>query len=337
MKDKRVTINEIAAHAGVSRSTVSLILRGSGRISEPTRQRVQAAISELGYTYNRSAANLRTQSSQAIGLIINDLTNPFFTELTAAIEQTAERRGYFVYLVQSGEDPDHQHKLSLSMVEHGVAGLIICPATGSHPETFERLRTLGIPVCIAVRPWPDDRFDFAGPDNFRAAHMAVDALIEHGHRRIAFLGGERGNPSRDDRLAGYFGALQKHDIGFDETLVIESRPSRTSGIKDVAKVLALADPPSAALCYNDFVAISVMHGLRQHGLQPGQDFALIGFDGMPEAETSFPPLSTVFLDARRVGANAAHMLIGRIDEPDRPVSRSVIVPDLVLRQSHKAS
>src|SRR5262249_55306920 len=111
---QRVTINDIADHASVSRSTVSLVLRGNKRIIEDPRARVHASIRELGYTYNRSAANLRAQTSQAIGLIINDLRNPFFTELTAAIEETAHAAGYFVYLVQSGENPDHQDRLAQS-------------------------------------------------------------------------------------------------------------------------------------------------------------------------------------------------------------------------------
>ena len=333
MKQKRITINEIAAHAGVSRSTVSLVLRGNQRISQDTRDKVTAAIGELGYTYNRNAANLRTQSSQAIGLIINDLTNPFFTELTAAIEEATHAENFFVYLVQSGEDPDHQHKLAMSLVEHGVAGLIICPATGSHIATFDRLHALRTPVCIAVRPWPDSRFDFSGPDNFRAAQLAMKALIERGHRRIAFLGGQRGNPSRDDRLAGYFRSLQAQGIAFDERLVVDSRPSRTSGIGDVEKVLALAERPTAALCYNDFIAVSVMHGLRAHGLVPGQDMALIGFDGMPETEMSYPTLSTVSLGPRSVGANAARLLMRRITTPEAPLARYVEEPRLLLRDS----
>lgn len=330
---KRITINDIAGHAGVSRSTVSLVLRGNERISAETRDRVNASIELLGYTYNRSAANLRTQSSQAIGLIINDLTNPFFAELTAAIESKAEEEEYFVYLVQSGEDPDHQHDLAISLVEHGVAGLIVCPATGSHIKTFDRLHSQRMPTCIAVRPWPDDRFDFCGPDNFRAAQLATEELLRLGHRRIAFLGGQPENPSRVDRVSGYFSALQKAGITYDASLVVESRPSRTSGVADVEKVLAMDPCPTAALCYNDFVAISVMHGLRQNKLEPGRDMALIGFDGMPEAEMSYPPLSTVSMDARDVGRSAAELLIRRIRCPDAAISRHFREPRLIVRQS----
>lgn len=330
---RRVTINDIAEEAGVSRSTVSLVLRGDKRISKSTADRVNKVIDTLGYTYNRGAANLRTQSSTAIGLIINDLTNPFFTELTAAIEEAAFAHGFVVYLVQSNEDPERQHKLCMSLIEHGSAGLIVCPATRTPRDTFDRLNTMRIPVCIAVRPYADDRFDFSGPDNFRASEQATKALIQQGHRRIAFLGGEPGNPSRDDRVAGYFKALQQARIPYDPGLVIESRPSRSSGASDVEAVLGLQDRPTAALCYNDFVGISVMYGLRKNGLTPGKDMALIGFDGMPEAEMSYPPLSTVLLHPREIGREAANLLIERISDRDRSVSRRIQQPKLILRES----
>ena len=333
MERKRATINDIAEHAGVSRSTVSLVLQAHPRISAETRDRVRRSIQLLGYTYNRSAANLRRQTSQAIGLIINDICNPFFAELTSAIEEAAAESGYFVYLVESAEDPERQHKVLISLIEHGVAGLIICPATGTPKATLDRLYTMGVPMCLAVRPYPDDRLDFAGPDNYAAANLATTHMIEAGHRRIAFLGGEQQNPSRIDRVSGYFSALQRNGLDFDPALVVASRPSRHSGIKDVEHVLHLEDRPTAALCYNDFVGISVMHGLRRNGLEPGRDMALIGFDGMPETELTYPPLSTVSMHPRSIGRNAAALLIERIIDPRRDRSRRVEQPTLIVRAS----
>ena len=333
MRPRRVTITDIASRAEVSRSTVSLVLREDARISQPTRDRVRRAIDDLGYTYNRGAANLRSQASQALGLVINDLTNPFFSELTAAVEATVSDEGYFVYLAQSGEDPDHQHDLVRSLIEHGVGGLILCPATGTRPDTLAWLERQRVAVCIAVRPLRQEQFDFSGPDNYRAGFIATQDLLAKDHRTIAFLGGERGNPSRDDRVAGYFAALQLHGLPFDENLVVESRPSRTSGLRDVERMLSLERRPTAALCYNDFVAISVMHGLRKFGVEPGRDIALIGFDGMPEAETSYPTLSSVALSPRNVGQAAARLLLERIKNPEAAIVRHVEAPVFQERMS----
>lgn len=333
MEKRRVTINDIAAHAGVSRSTVSLVLQGHPRIPQDTGDKVRRSMAELGYTYNRAAANLRRQTSQAVGLIVNDLRNPFFAELTSAIQARVEDEGYFVYLVESGEDLDRQERLLGSLVEHDVAGLIVCPATGTPDGAFDRLLAAGMPLCLAVRPFADARIDYAGSDNYGGAVMATRHLIEAGHRRIAFLGGKHENPVRVDRLAGYFSALQSGGIAFDPALVTESRPTLHSGAEDLKAVLALPAPPTALLCYNDYVAIGVMHALRCNGLIPGEGIAVVGFDGMPETAVTFPPLSTVELHGQGVGRRAAELLLARIAEPSRGPARHVEPATLIVRAS----
>lgn len=147
------------------------------------------------------------------------------------------------------------------------------------------------------------------------------------------MGGERANPVRVDRLAGYFSGLQAQDIAFDTALVTESRPTLTSGLADVTAVMALADRPTAMICYNDQVAMGVMHALRLAGLTPGADVAVIGFDGMPETEITYPPLSTVQLHGRQVGHGAADLLVSRIADPARPPTRKVEPATLIVRAS----
>jgi LacI family transcriptional regulator len=333
MDKRRITINDIAAHAGVSRSTVSLVLQKHPRIPEETGEKVRQSIAALGYTYNRNAANLRRQTSQAIGLVINDIRNPFFAQLTSAVEERAAEAGYMVYLVESAEQPARQERLLESFIEHDVAGLIVCAATGTPPQAFDRFLAMNIPLCMAVRPYPDDRLDYAGSDNYGGAKMATQHLIDLGHRRIAFLGGERENPVRIDRLAGYFSGLDARGIAFDPALVVESRPSLTSGVADVNAVMRLEARPTAMLCYNDFVAMGVMHALRCAGLTPGEHVAVVGFDGMPETEITHPPLSTVQLYGSKTGRDAAELLISRIADPTRPPSRRVEQATLIVRAS----
>jgi len=241
--------------------------------------------------------------------------------------------GYMVYLVESAGQPARQDRLLGSFVEHDVAGLIVCAATGTPPRAFDRFLARGMPICMAVRPYPDPSLDFAGSDNYGGANLATQHLIELGHRRIAFLGGERENPVRVDRLAGYFSGLATRGIAFDPALVTESRPSLTSGVADVNQVMQLDSRPTAMLCYNDFVAMGVMHALRCVGLTPGADIAVVGFDGMPETEITHPPLSTVQLYGRKVGSDAAELLIARIGEPARPPSRRIEQATLVVRAS----
>lgn len=330
---RRVTIIDIAKAAGVSPSTVSLVLQKNERISVETRRRVEEVIEQLGYKYNRSAANLRRQTSQAIGLIINDICNPFFAEMTAGVQQRLEGTDFLVFLVEAGDEVERQSKVYRSLEEHGIGGLIIFPASNTTPEFLERIAAGGTPICVAVRRPPEADVDYVGPDNRLAGRMATRHLIELGHRRIAFLGGEAHSPARIDRISGYTEALKKAGIRFDPALCIENRPTRANAITDIQKALDLSEPPTAAIGYNDNVAIAAMHGLRRRGIEPGRDFAIIGIDGTLEAELAYPALTTVALHAHEIGRRAADLVLERIKAPGRIHENVILRPNLIVRDS----
>lgn len=330
---RRVTIIDIAKAAGVSPSTVSLVLQKNARISAETRQRVEEAIQRLGYKYNRSAANLRRQTSQAIGLIINDICNPFFAELTAGVQQGLEGTDFLVFLVEAGDDIERQSRVYRSLEEHGIGGLIIFPASETKPEFLERIAAGGTPICVAVRRPPDADVDYVGPDNRLAGRMATRHLIELGHKRIAFIGGGVQSPSRIDRVAGYRDALQRAGIKFNPELCTDSLPTRANAIIDFNKVLDLPEPPTAAIGYNDNVAITIMHGLRLRGIEPGREFAIVGIDGTSEAELAYPALTTVALHAHEIGRRAAELVLERIRIPARIHENVILRPSLIVRHS----
>lgn len=330
---RRVTIIDIAKAAGVSPSTVSLVLQKNERISTETRQRVEEAIQRLGYKYNRSAANLRRQTSQAIGLIINDICNPFFAEMTAGVQQGLEGTEYLVFLVEAGDDVERQSRVYRSLEEYGIGGLIIFPASETNPEFLERIAAGGTSICVAVRRPPDADVDYVGPDNRLAGRMAARHLIELGHKRIAFIGGETRNPSYADRLAGYKDALQGAGIKFDPALCLENRPTRANAILDIQKALDLSKPPTAAIGYNDNVAIAAMHGLRRRGIEPGRDFAIVGIDGTSDAELAYPALTTVSLHAHEIGLRAAGLVLERMKTPGRIHENLILRPNLIVRAS----
>ncbi|WP_018387572.1 LacI family DNA-binding transcriptional regulator [Ancylobacter sp. FA202] len=330
---RRVTIIDIAKAAGVSPSTVSLVLQKNERISAETRNRVEEAIRKLGYKYNRSAANLRRQTSQAIGLIINDICNPFFAEMTAGVQKGLEGTEFLVFLVETGDEIERQSRVYQSLEEHGIGGLIIFPASQTKPEFLERIAAGGTPICVAIRRPPDADVDYVGPDNRLAGRIATRHLIELGHRRIAFLGGEAKSPSRIDRVAGYQEALQRAGNAFDPALCVESRPTRANAISDLNKVLDLPEPPTAAIGYNDNVAIALMHGLRRRGLEPGRQFAIVGIDGTSEAELAYPALTTVALHAHETGRRAAELVLERIKAPGKTHENVILRPNLIVRAS----
>jgi len=330
---KRVTLMDVAKHAGVSRATASLIVRGSSKIADKTRIKVLNSMRELGYVYDRVAANMRSQSSSTVGLIITDIANPFYAELLRGVHNTLEEAGYTVFLGTTFDSDSKQEQLISRMLEHRVGGIILCPVSGSSMDTIERLKKIDIPLVLAVREIEDVTCDYVGIDYEVGAQMAVNHLIQRGHRRISFLGGTSHSSAWKERRRGYCSALKEAGLVVDESLIIESAVTREGGMDAVRKALLLSDPPTGAFCFNDLVAHGVMLGLNDAGLRPGQDMALVGFDNNNEAPLYNPPLTTVSSYARLIGSQAATLLHQRIRNHDREKMRIILQPELVVRES----
>lgn len=326
------TILHVAAEAQVSKSTVSLVLQGSPRIPEATAERVRAAAARLGYVYNRRAAELRQRASNTIGVVINDLMNPFFAEVLVGLEQRLVEAGYTVLMGHSHEDPARQAQLLHSMREQNAAGLVLCPALGTPAALPRQLKAWGIPFTVIVRTLGGSGYDFAGSANTEGAALATQHLIGAGHRRIGFLGGVAGT-LHGERLAGYRQALEAHRIGFDAALVLQAHPNRAGGHSMLNALLDRGTGATAAVCYNDITAFGALSALGARGLRAGEDFALTGFDNVLDAAHSNPPLSTVDIRPGELGAQAAALLLARIAEPGRPRQVYCAAPQLVLRQS----
>jgi LacI family transcriptional regulator len=333
-RPQRLTLNDLAKHAGVSRATVSLVLRKSPLVADKTRESVLEAVDSLGYVYNRGAANLRTQRSHTIGVAINELTNPYFAELTAAIQRAFFDLGRTVFIANSEEDPARQDQFFATMREYNADGLAICPSQGTSRQTLRRLKDQGIPCVLISRNVAGCGLDYAGHANLVGMQMATEHLIELGHRRIAMIGGTDLISTGAERRAGYRDALTKHGIPIDQNLIVPGgSPTRSFGATAVKALLDSKNPPTAAVCFNDVIAFGVMLGLRQVGREPGRDFAVMGYDDLAEAELWTPTLSTVAIDSVGIGAAAAQLLLQRIEHPDARPQRVVLQPKLILRDS----
>lgn len=332
-KRPRVTLQQVAEHAGVSRATASLIVRNSPKISEETREKVLASMRELGYVYDRVAANLRSQRSSTVGLIITDIANPFYSELLIGVHHALEKEGYTVVLGTTFDSDTKQDRLLSTMLEHRVGGVILCPVSESSKETIDRIKQMDIPTVLAVRELPGVNYDYVGIDYKVGAQMAVNHLIQKGHKRIAFLGGSSESSAWKERKEGYCTALKEFGIEVDESLIVESSVTREGGSAAVKEVLHLSDPPTAAFCFNDLVAFGVMQGLKGAGLIPEQTMAIVGFDNVLEAALSNPPLTTISSFARVIGSHAAELLHERMENVGREQQRIILQPELVVRES----
>ncbi len=337
MTEKRVTVIDLAHAAGVSKSTVSLVLQGSPLVKDATRARVNRAMQDLGYVYNRGAANLRQAKSKIVGIIVNDLTNSFFAELAVGVDTIVQSAGYVQFLGHSAEDVQRQGELIASMREHGVAGLIISPARGTQPSDLKPLVESGVPVVLAMRNIPGAKVSSLLSDNVTGAKSAVQHLLELGHRRIAFLGGFADTQVFVERAQGYRDALVAARIAVDDNCIIPSSASRAGGVEAIGRLMSVGgEPVTAALCFNDAVAFGVCDGLRARRLEPGPDFSVVGFDDVIEARTAVPALTTVSINPQRMGQQAAQLLFKQINagRADAEAIRTAV--RLVVRDSTAA-
>ncbi|MCC7209951.1 MAG: LacI family DNA-binding transcriptional regulator [Anaerolineae bacterium] len=328
----RVTLVDVAREAGVSRATASLVLRNSPLVADETRERVLAAMQSLGYVYNRGAARLRTRQSHTIGLVVPDISNPFYAELTVAIENQLDQGGYVALLANTSDTAGKQARFLESVLEHGVDGVLISPAKETSPEVIENLNRM-IPVVQFVRRVPGLAVDYVGSENVNGTRAAVEHLIDHGHRRIAFLGGAFHSSSLKERREGYTLALEGHGLPVDETLMISGSISRNAGYQALLQVMKNPDPPTAAMCYNDVVAFGVMLGLQDTGRIPGKDFAVVGFDNIADAASWRPALTTVSGDPHTIGEAAVTRLLSRIAHRDAEVESILMPSQLLVRES----
>ncbi len=331
IQSTRATMVDVARHAGVSKSTVSLVLSGSPLVAEKTRELVGQSLTALGYIYHRGAATLRGAQSSILGMVINDLANPFFVELEMGIERACQSGAYVPFVANTSENPVRQAQVIRSMREHGAAGLVLSPAIGSSADELNAL-TAGMPVVLAMRRLPGLRASVVCPENREGARHATHHFVALGHRRIAFVGGTPMSV-REERLRGYRDALEEAGLGFDPALVVESLPSRAGGEAAAPQLLTLPQAPTAALCFNDVVAIGLMRALAALGRKIGQDFAVIGFDDIDEARHMRPALTSVAVGGHALGERAAYLLMRQIAAGSLATETLLEPTCLMVRQS----
>ncbi|AMJ56526.1 MULTISPECIES: LacI family DNA-binding transcriptional regulator [Stenotrophomonas] len=333
---RAVTVTDIAQAVGVSRATVSLVLRGSPLVNVDTRAKVEAELRKQRYVYNRTAANLRRRTSSSIALVINDLSNPFFAEFASGVDEALGGKGYVTLLGSTGESPQRQQAVLSTLMEHTPTGFILSPAEGSDAEELRHVLGAHANVLLFNRELPGAEWDFLTLDNQHGAYMATRHLIERGHRDIAFFGGHAVSSSCAQRRLGYQQALTEAGLPVHAGWMIESAPNRLEAAARTGELFESAQRPSAAVCYNDTVALGLMLGLTSRGIRPGGDFAVTGFDDISEAAVAVPPLTTLTADPRERGRQAAALLLQRLDNPDAAPMRTVAPVQLRIRESSAA-
>lgn len=324
-------MKDVATHAGVSKSTVSLVLRGSSLVAESTKSKVLGAIDEIGYVYNRGAATMRSAQTNMVALLVPQIDNPFFGEMTAGADDALDQAGFVSFLANTSERPNRQDRFLDRMREHRIDGVIICPARGTKPDLIRRMHEWGIPCVQAMRHVDSKGADFVAPDFSLGSAMAVDHLAGLGHRRIAFIGGAFPVSVTKERQSGFRVAMRRQ--GLDDDLIFPCSSNFRGGLTVVREVLELSNPPTAAVCFNDIVAMGFTSGLGAQGVRAGVDFAVTGYDDVAEAALWSPSLTTIAVEPRKIGEEAARQLIRRISDPRGKPEIVVFPPHLIVRES----
>ena len=324
------TLGTVAKEAGVSIPTVSQVIRGTGRISEKTRDRVLQAAKKLHYVPDSRAAAMRSGENYEIGFVINNFQNPFNAEVVGGVVDLLETEGYMVSLLDTQDNADRQGRHLDAFIRHGRGGLLWVPALETPPETFDLLAAQGMPTVTFLRHTSRD-FDHVGIRNADATSIATRYLAGLGHRKVAYLGGTDMTVVRKERIAGYENVMLEQNLG--PGIVWSSADNKLAGL-DAMLALHKAHPETTAVvCNGDMVALGACLGLARSGLRPGRDISVIGFDDIQDAAVATPSLTTMAVSPQKLGRKLARVLLDRIRDPDMPVTVSEISAELVIRET----
>jgi LacI family transcriptional regulator len=327
----RTTMRDVAERAQVSLKTVSRVINGEAGVAPATAARVTRSIAELGFRRNDLARSLRQGSTSAtLGLVIEDLANPFYSAVAQAVESVARERGYMLITGSCSEDPDRERELVQALMGRRVDALLLVPAGRERDHQWLEREVLGsTPVVFLDRPPHHIEADTVLLDNAGGARAAVEHLLASGHRRIAYVSDAPDLFTASERLAGYRAALAAAGLQADPRLIVQGAASGTSAAVDALLGLPAGVRPTAIFTGNNRHTVGAVRALRGRE----HDVALVGFDDFELAELLAMPTTVVRHDSFRMGAEAAALAFARLDGSTAPPQRLVLDTELVARGS----
>ncbi|TCO53667.1 LacI family DNA-binding transcriptional regulator [Actinocrispum wychmicini] len=328
------SIKDVAQRAGVSIGTVSNVLNRPDKVAESTRAHVLAAIEELGFVRNSSAAQLRAGTSRSLGLIVLDMANPFFHDVAKGVEDVATELGYAVVLCNADEQAEREDRYLRVLEEQRVRGVLITPVEVSS-ERLDALRRRGTPTVLVDRHDARANCCSVAVDDVAGGELAGEHLVSRGHRRIAYFSGPLSLRQCADRLTGLRNAVAAAGLDPDEVVDVVELPALKARIGyEAARPLLGPTGFTAAFCANDLLALGVLRAAVSTGMRVPGDLAILGYDDIEFAADAAVPLSSVRQPTVLIGRNAAQLLLEECDDPDSHVHKQVMFkPTLVVRES----
>src|SRR5579884_672961 len=336
----KVTIEDVAREAGVSIATVSRYMNGRhGYMSAQTRERLREVVERLGYVPNTAAQSLKTGKRRLMGVVLANIAHPFWSEVLAGVEETAQGLGYRVIVSSASDRGDLANRYVGLFLNQQVDGLLLNPARAD-AATVAKWSRLTVPVVSLDRTLPDLPFDLVATDNVRGAHLAIEHLLSLGHRRIGLIAREPGTLSNwHERLQGYEEALRAGGIEpnpRDIKFVKEVAQSWQDGVRKTVALFRPRSRPTAVFAASSILNLEVLAGLKQLGVRVPDDVSVVGYDESPWDPLLDPPLTTVATQARELGRVATERLLHLIEDGPSPEPTAIrLEPRLVVRASTK--
>jgi LacI family transcriptional regulator len=327
----RPTMRDVAASAGVSLKTVSRVVNDEPSVRQETARRVRSAIERLGFVPNELASGLRAGRAGALGLVIEDLGNPFYSSIARVIEDLARERGHLLLIGSCGEDPVRERDLVMRFLRRAVDALLLVPAGDDHRYLLNELGDGGVPIVAIDRPVQGITVDTVLADNRGGARLAAEHLLAQGHERIAALVDTQAIWTARERLAGYREALGAAGVDVHPEL-IRSELVDTAGAQAATEELLRLPPrrrPTALFTANNRITVGALKAMRAAGRQP----AVVGFDDFELAEMLATPITVVRQPPAVLGRLAAEAAYARLDDPSHPPRQQVVTCELVVRGS----
>ncbi|RWE10354.1 MAG: LacI family transcriptional regulator [Mesorhizobium sp.] len=315
------TIADVARYAGVSVATVSHVMNRTRHVEPETAERVRAAITALRYSPNSLARSLRRGETKTIGLLLPDNSNPFFASVARQIEDAGFVAGYTVILCNSDGSAEKEERYLSVLMAKQIDGLIFA-GSSDHARVFASL-SAAVPAVLLDREIHSVNVD----------SVLVDHDLGLGHKRIGVIGGPRDSSSSPARLRGFTRALEEAGLALPPSSVVDSDYHFAGGRLAMERLLEQAPEITAVFACNDLMAMGAITALRSRGLRVPDDMSLIGFDDIPYAVTTWPPLTTIAQPVEKIGTRAVSLLLERVVEPEAPSRREVLTPVLVERES----
>ncbi len=329
------SIKDVAVLAGVSVGTVSNVLNHPERVSSATRRRVRDAIGALDFVRNESARQLRAGQSRVIAYVLLDASNPFFTDVAEGVEEVAQAVELSLFLCNSRQDTDREHLYLRRLEQQRVQGVLITPIDAEDPA-LDELSNRGTPVVLVDRTRPGAGYCSVAVDDQLGGRLAIEHLVDVGHRRIAFVGGPDRIGQVRDRRDGALAAMK--DAGLPQEALIMIRTEALSveeGRSAGARIAGIARSgrPTAAFCANDLLAVGLLQRCVELGIAVPDDLAIVGYDDIEFSSAAAVPLTSVRQPRRDLGRTAARLLLDESTNPEHQHEQVLFTPELIARAS----